>query len=255
MIDGFFGQVSRALGGGASGPAAFTLLLRLLVTHFDRVDTGEGYTKLHTFDVCIGTYFSEFSRVIRVLVSAVTGGERVLSPGTDVVLEVVRMAVNGQFPTIMPRLYSGSKATDPRPYASLDAMWKTFGDLAHNKTPAEKRISLPISSTGSRSSAPSGPRPAVHGRGKGRVPSQSPSWHTGASHNLIVMSISDSNDPWLDKTSNCWPLEEQHYAKVFAVSASPLERPPHALHPGRGSPRKQGPLPQLSRRHSLLTQL
>ena len=57
MIDGFFGQVSRALDGGASRPAAFTLLLRLLVTHFDRVDTGEGYTKLHTFDVYRHVFF------------------------------------------------------------------------------------------------------------------------------------------------------------------------------------------------------
>ena len=41
LIDDFFGQVSRAIGGGASGPEAFTLLLRLLVTHLDRVDTGK----------------------------------------------------------------------------------------------------------------------------------------------------------------------------------------------------------------------
>ena len=54
LIDDFFGQVSRALGGGTSGPEAFTLLLRLLVMHFDRVDTGEGCTKLHHFGVCNG---------------------------------------------------------------------------------------------------------------------------------------------------------------------------------------------------------
>ena len=42
LIDNFFGQVSRAMDGGASGPEVFTLLLRLLVTHFDRADTGEG---------------------------------------------------------------------------------------------------------------------------------------------------------------------------------------------------------------------
>ena len=128
FIDDFLMQASRALDGGTSGPEAFTILLRLLVTHFDRVDTGEGYTKLHTFGVCNGTPFSDFSREFRVLVSAVTGSERVLFPGTDVVLEVVRMAVNEQFPTLMPTLYPGSKATDPRPYASLDAMWKAFGD-------------------------------------------------------------------------------------------------------------------------------
>ena len=136
LIDDFFGQVSRALDGGASGPEAFTLLLRLLKTHFDRVDTGEGYTKLHTFAVCNGTPFSDFSGKFRVLVSAVTASERVLSPGTDVVLRVVKMAVNEQFPTLMPTLYPGSKATDPRPYPSLDAMWKAFSDLAHNKIPA-----------------------------------------------------------------------------------------------------------------------
>ena len=44
FIDDFFGKVSRALDGGASGPEAFALLLRLLVTHFHRVDTGKGYT-------------------------------------------------------------------------------------------------------------------------------------------------------------------------------------------------------------------
>ena len=126
----------RALDGGASGPEAFTLPLRLPLTHFDRVNTGKGYTKLHAFGVCNGTHSFHFSREFRVLVSAVTGSERVLSPGTDVVLEVVRMAVNEQFPTLMPTLYPGSKATDPRPYASLDAMWKAFSDLAHNMTPA-----------------------------------------------------------------------------------------------------------------------
>ena len=52
------------------------------------------------------------------------------------------------------------------------------------------------------------------------MPSQSPSWQTGSSHNPIVMSITDHTDPWLDKMSNCWPLEEQHYAEFFAVSAS-----------------------------------
>ena len=67
--------------------------------------------------------------------SAVTGSERVLALGVDVVLEVVQMAVKEQFPTLMPTLYPGSVATDPKPYASLDAMWKAFSDLAHNKTP------------------------------------------------------------------------------------------------------------------------
>ena len=62
--------------------------------HFDRVDTGEGYTRLHRFGVCTGTPFCDFSQEFRVKVPAVTGSERTLAPGVDVVLEVVRMAVN-----------------------------------------------------------------------------------------------------------------------------------------------------------------
>ena len=145
-----------------------------------------------------------------MLVSAVTGSERVLPPGVDVVLEVVRMAVNEHFPTLMPTLYPGSMATDSKPYASLDLMWKAFDELARGKIPAvnDDFFSLPVFSTGARSSASSGPRTAGHGRGQGRVPSQSPSWQAGSSHNPIVMSINDPTDPWLDHTSNCWPLEE-----------------------------------------------
>ena len=79
-------KVSRAMAAGASGPEAFTPLLRLLITHFDGVDTEKGYTKLHTFGMCNGMPFSDVSREFHVLVRTATGSERVLSPGTDVVL-------------------------------------------------------------------------------------------------------------------------------------------------------------------------
>ena len=154
------------------------------------------------------------------------------------------MAVNEHFPTLMPTSYLGSMATDPKPYASLDAMWKAFSDLAHSKTPAvngEIFFSQPVSSSGARSSALSGPRRAGHGRGQGRVPSQSPSRQTGSIHNPIVMCINDPTDPWLDHTSNCWPLEEHHYAEVFAVSASfKADHPPSGAAFSRHPP---APLP------------
>ena len=60
--------------------------------------------------------------------SAVTGSERTLAPGVDVVLEVIRMVVNEQFPSMMPTLYPGSMATGPRTHASLEKMWKAFDD-------------------------------------------------------------------------------------------------------------------------------
>ena len=83
------------MAGGASGPEAFTLLLRLLMTHLDGVDTEEGYTEFHIFEMCNGMPFSDFSWEFRVLVPIATGSERVLSPGTNVMLEVVRVAANG----------------------------------------------------------------------------------------------------------------------------------------------------------------
>ena len=60
LIDEFFRQVSTDVEEGVSGPEAFNLLLRRLMMHFDRVDTGEGYTRLHRFGVCTGTPFCDF---------------------------------------------------------------------------------------------------------------------------------------------------------------------------------------------------
>ena len=51
LIDDLFRQVSRDVEELASGPETFNLLLRRLMTHFNRVDTGEGDTRLHSFGV------------------------------------------------------------------------------------------------------------------------------------------------------------------------------------------------------------
>lgn len=53
-----------------------------------------------------------------------------MSPGTDLVLVVVRISVNKHFSTLMPTLYPGLDATGPRRYASLNAMWQGFSDIA-----------------------------------------------------------------------------------------------------------------------------
>ena len=90
-------EVARAMTERASGLETFTLLLQLVMTHFEEVDTEEGYTKLQIFGTCNGMPSSEFNREFLVLVSTATGSECVLSPGTDVVSEVVRISVNEQF--------------------------------------------------------------------------------------------------------------------------------------------------------------
>lgn len=46
------------------------LLATLLFTHFNRADTGVGYTKLHQFGVSNGTLVKDFSQECRVEVSA-----------------------------------------------------------------------------------------------------------------------------------------------------------------------------------------
>ena len=111
LMEDCFGQVSRALEDGATGPEAFTLLFRLLSGHFDRAYKGTGYKELHTFGVPSGTPFCEFGREFRVVVSAATGTERALAPGAEIVLEVVRMAVNEPYPSLVPTLYPGEMAT------------------------------------------------------------------------------------------------------------------------------------------------
>ena len=87
LIDELFGQVSRVVMEGASGPEAFTLLLRQLTAPFDRVDAGEGYPKLHNYEV---SPFCDFTREFRVVVSAVrerarsdSWGRRGIGGGSD----------------------------------------------------------------------------------------------------------------------------------------------------------------------------
>ena len=48
MIDECFGQGSRDIKEGASGPEAFTLLLRRLMTHFDRIAVSYTHLTLPT---------------------------------------------------------------------------------------------------------------------------------------------------------------------------------------------------------------
>ena len=118
-MDDWFGQVSRALREGASGPEVITLLPRLLCGHFGRVDSEAGCKKLYTFCVPNGTPFCDFSRARRVVVSAAKGTERAVAPGTDISLEVVRMAVNEQYPSLMLALYPGGNGHGTEAFRGL----------------------------------------------------------------------------------------------------------------------------------------
>ena len=142
-------------------------------------------------------------------------------------LDVVGMEANDNCLSLMPTLYPGVMAKKPRFFGTLDAMWLAFQALANNISPAingEFVVSLPTSSTGVRSSTPSGPRPAGNGRSQGGTPSQSPAWQTESRNNQVVMNVSksirDGTEFWTDTSSNCWPLDEHRFAMVFAVCVS-----------------------------------
>ena len=144
------------------------------------------------------------------------------------------MVVNEQFPSLMPTLYPGVLAAVSMAFGTSDAMWLALETLANIKAPAINRetyFSLLASSTGARSSAPSGPRPDSIRCGQGRTLPQPPVWQTGSHSNPPVINvykfIPDYLDPWLDTASNCGPLEEHPYAEAHAVCMSiQTEDPP-----------------------------
>ena len=135
-IGDIFGQVSRAIGRGNFGPAAFDLLLQVLSRKCDNGDAGSALSELHSFGVPNGSPCAAYYRAFRMVVSGVTGSERALAPGVALLLESVRLSVNKQFSRLMPSLYPGELATRPKPFDSIDAIWLALGTLANNKTPA-----------------------------------------------------------------------------------------------------------------------
>ena len=79
-----------------------------------------------------GTPFRDFSRAFRVVVSATTGTERDLAPGVDISFEVVRMAMNEQYPRLMPTLYPGGHGREPEAFRGLRCHVDDFSG-AHEK--------------------------------------------------------------------------------------------------------------------------
>ena len=219
---------------------------------------------MHTFGVPNGNPFCELSREFRVVVSAATGTERVLVPGAEIVLEMVRMAVIEQCPSLMPTLYPGVMAAEPRPFGTLDAMWLAFQALANTKTPAtngDVLFPLPASSSGVRSFTPSRPRPDGNGRGQGRTPSQSPAWQMGSRNNPTVInvnkSIPDCTDPWLSTFHLLAPRRAPQCRSLSCLLIHPdrrsssVERPTYTNGQRCHPPRKPGSLPELPRSDAL----
>ena len=165
-----------------------------------------------------------------MVVFGVRGSERALAPWLGLVLEVVRLSVNEQFPQLMPRLYPGELATCPQPFDSIDVMWLALGTLANTISPAIHGVKLYLLNavSGGRVSFPSDPPPAALGRGQGRAASQTSSWATGSQRNPLVMNVSqDPTDPWVSSMSySHWRLahcdEVCTVTDVFSTDDPPL---------------------------------
>ena len=59
-----------------------------------------------------------------------------LAPSPDMAMELIRIRVTQQYPTLMPTLFPGKLATPENPYDSLAALWFAFAPLKHNTSPA-----------------------------------------------------------------------------------------------------------------------
>ena len=215
-ISDYFQQVKRRLDDGATGPEAFTLLLRLLSEQFDVGDRQESFLRLQQFGVSNGTLFADYLRAFRLLVSSVTGSERVLAPSVSMVLEIVRNSVSKQFPSLAPMLYPGDLATAVTPFDSIDAMWQAFAPLATNKTPA-----IGGSEYFSLSSTPGSSQPR---RSQNRAPTPAPSgrWAQGSAQNPVVLAVQSQgggDDPF-SRDYSAWPATQGDWSNVYQVSSS-----------------------------------
>ena len=169
VTDDIFVHVSRAIKRGDSGPAGFDFLLQVLSRQFDNGDATCALSELPSFGVHSGTPYADYYRTFPFVFSGDTGSESAMTPGLGLVMEIVRLSVNKQFPQLMPSLYPGELATRSQHFGSVDVMWLPLGTLENINTlniNGAKLFAVPAVSEG-RVSAPSGPRlpPRAVGRG------------------------------------------------------------------------------------------
>ena len=136
LVDDLFLQIQERLSFGSGGPAAFKILLTDFADYFDRAPRGAALEALQKFGVRTGTPFSSYLRTLRVVVASTVEKGGPLAPSATMAIELVRIRTAQQYPTLMPTLFPGDRATREKPYASLALMWTAFADLKHNTSPA-----------------------------------------------------------------------------------------------------------------------
>ena len=132
-----FKQVNQRLDDGMSNGEAFRLLLSLIATHFNYVESGDIMQKLSAFYVENGTPFSDFLRRYRAQVNQLTYFQTAWNLGDSWIVLATRNKINEQYSVLMSECFPGARRTAEMPYSSLDEMWKVLNTLSTSKVKAE----------------------------------------------------------------------------------------------------------------------
>ena len=220
LVDDLFSQLQERLSSGTGGPAAFKILLSDFADYFDRAPRGAALETLQKFGVRTGTPFSSYLRALRVVVASTVEKGGPLAPSATMAIELVRIRTAQQYPTLMPTLFPGDRATREKPYASLALMWTAFADLKHNTSPAINGDAFASASQVPSCHAP----PPINTPTASVAASQRyNSRQLRPSHSVSNVSpVHSRRDPFrIDY--GIWPFEDQDYAIVCTVTN-------HALH-------------------------
>ena len=220
LVDDLFSQLQERLSSGTGGPAAFKTLLSDFADYFDRAPRGAALETLQKFGVRTGTPFSSYLRALRVVVASTVEKGGPLAPSATMAIELVRIRTAQQYPTLMPTLFPGERATREKPYASLALMWTAFADLKHNTSPAingDAFASAPQVPSSHATPPINAPTTSV------TAPPRYNSRQSRPSHSVSNVSpVHSRRDPFrIDY--GIWPFEDQDYAIVCTVTN-------HALH-------------------------
>ena len=220
LVDDLFSQLQERLSSGIGGPAAFKTLLSDFADYFDRAPRGAALETLQKFGVRTGTPFSSYLRALRVVVASTVEKGGPLAPSATMAIELVRIRTAQQYPTLMPTLFPGDRATREKPYASLALMWTAFADLKHNTSPAINGDAFASAPQVPSSHAPpfiNAPTASV------TAPQRYNSRPSRPSHSISNVSPVHSRRDSFRIDYGIWPFEDQDYAIVCTVTN-------HALH-------------------------
>ena len=220
LVDDLFSQLQERLSSGTGGPAAFKTLLSDFADYFDRAPRGAALETLQKFGVRTETPFSSFLRALRVVVASTVEKGGPLAPSATMAIELVRIRTAQQYPTLMPTLFPGDRATREKPYASLALMWTAFADFKHNTSPA---INGDAFASAPQVPSSHAPPPINTPTASVAAPQRYNSRQSRPSHSVSNVSpVHSRRDPFrIDY--GIWPFEDQDYAIVCTVTN-------HALH-------------------------